>query len=250
MNRLWKSLNPARYGRHEAAATSVGRSVSFIALSRRLPAVFVVVSLALFGSPVSHAEHQAPHTGQAATATKQPAPRNPPASRGEPHPPSAKTQHLGEWLATHQNLAPAEQEKALQREPGFSKLPPEQQQRLENRLRDLNNKTPEQRQRTINRVEAWERMSPEQKQQVTNSTAQLRALPPDRQISLRKAFRDLRGVPPDERQAVLNSGRFQSQYSPQERGILSNLLTIEPYQPNRATPAQAPPSTLPIPAYR
>jgi Protein of unknown function (DUF3106) len=250
MNRLWKSLNPeARNGKHEPAAVPAGRSVFSSALFLCLQAMVVVSSLAI-SSTVSYAEHQAPHPGQTAPAPKSPAPKPPPSPHNEPHPPSAKTQHLGDWLATHQNLPPAEQEKALQREPGFSKLPPEQQQRLENRLRDLNNKTPEQRQRTINRVEAWERMSPAQKQQVANSTAQLRALPPDRQLPLRKAFRDLRDVPPDQRQAILNSSRFQAEFSPHERGILSNLLTIEPYQPNRAAPAQSPPSTLPIPAYR
>jgi hypothetical protein len=30
---------------------------------------------------------------------------------------------------------------------------------------------------------------------------------------------------------VLNSSRYQSQFSPQERGILSDVLRIEPYEP-------------------
>jgi hypothetical protein len=30
---------------------------------------------------------------------------------------------------------------------------------------------------------------------------------------------------------VLNSARFQNQFSPDERGILSNFLRIEPYEP-------------------
>jgi hypothetical protein len=167
--------------------------------------------------------------------------------------PGARTQHLADWLQTHQHLAPADQQKALQQEPGFKSLPPAQQQRLITRLQDLNNKTPEQRQRTLNRVEMWERMSPAQKQQVTNSTAQLRALPPDRQVPLRRAFRDLRDLPPEQRQQMLNSSEFQGQFSAQERGILGNLLTVEPYQANRpanANPSQPPQSNVPIPAYR
>jgi hypothetical protein len=170
-----------------------------------------------------------------------------------PHPPSARTQHLADWLQTHQHLAPADQQKALQQEPGFKNLPPAQQQRLMTRLQDLNNKTPQQRQRTLDRVEVWERMSPAQKQQVTNSTAQLRALPADRQVPLRRAFRDLRDLPPAQRQQMLNSSQYQGEFSAQERGILNNLLTVEPYQANRpppANPSQAPASNVPIPAYR
>jgi len=32
---------------------------------------------------------------------------------------------------------------------------------------------------------------------------------------------------------VLNSARFQNQFSPGERNILSNFLRIEPYEPAR-----------------
>jgi hypothetical protein len=50
---------------------------------------------------------------------------------------------------------------------------------------------------------------------------------------MKNAFRDLRSVPPDQRDIVLNSARYQSQFSPQERGILSDMLRVEPYQPPR-----------------
>ena len=45
------------------------------------------------------------------------------------------------------------------------------------------------------------------------------------------AFRDLRAVPPDQRQTVLNSSRYQNAFSPQERGMLTDVLRAEPYQP-------------------
>jgi hypothetical protein len=201
-------------------------------------------------------QHNAPQTynppPQSYNAPHYAPPSVPPKSQSQ-YPARVQQQHLGDWLQTHQHLAPAEQQKALQQEPGFNKLPPAQQQRLITRLQDLNNKSPEQRQRTIDRVETWERMSPAQKQQVANSTAQLRSMPPDRQLPLRRAFRDLRDMPPEQRQQILNSSRFQGEFSSQERGILSNLLTVEPYQANRpmpANPSQTPPSTVPIPAYR
>ena len=48
---------------------------------------------------------------------------------------------------------------------------------------------------------------------------------------MRNAFRDLKAVPPDQRSIVLNSSRYQGQFSPEERGILSNMLRVEPYAP-------------------
>jgi len=56
-------------------------------------------------------------------------------------------------------------------------------------------------------------------------------LPPDRQALMRNAFRDLRAVPLDQRQTVLNSSRYQGVFTPDERGILGDVLRAEPYQP-------------------
>jgi hypothetical protein len=50
---------------------------------------------------------------------------------------------------------------------------------------------------------------------------------------VKRAFRDLREVPPGQRQMVLNSSRYQGVFSPEERGILTNFLRVEPYQPPR-----------------
>ena len=38
-------------------------------------------------------------------------------------------------------------------------------------------------------------------------------------------------LPPGARENALGSARFQAEYTPQERTIISNLLSIEPYQP-------------------
>ena len=53
----------------------------------------------------------------------------------------------------------SEQQKALQSEPGFNRLPPEGQQRVMNGLARLDSMPPEQRQRTIGQIEAWERLT-------------------------------------------------------------------------------------------
>jgi phage-related protein len=138
--------------------------------------------------------------------------------------------HLGTWLQRHQNLSPDQQERALQSEPGFNRLPPETQQKLLNRLRQINQMPPQQRQRTVDHIEAMERLTPQMRQQVRTSFQEFRSLPQDRQRMVRKAFRDLREYPPEQRTAMMNSPKFQAQFSPQERSILGNILAVEPYQ--------------------
>jgi Protein of unknown function (DUF3106) len=139
--------------------------------------------------------------------------------------------HLGTWLQRHGNLPPEQQERAFQSEPGFKNLPPDQQQQLLNRLRQLNRMPPNQRQRTVDHIEALERLSPQMRQQVRASFQDFHALPEDRQRMVRKAFRDLREYPPEQRQALMNSGQFQAQFTQRERGILGNILAVEPYHP-------------------
>jgi hypothetical protein len=139
--------------------------------------------------------------------------------------------HLGPWLQRHGNLPPEQQERALQSEPGFSRLPPETQQKLLNRLHQINRMPPNQRQRTLDRIEAMERLSPQMRQQVSRSLQEYRFLPPDRQRMVKKAFRDLRAYPPEQRAVMMRSPVFQSQFTPQERFMLGNILAVEPYQP-------------------
>jgi len=80
------------------------------------------------------------------------------------------------------------------------------------------------------RAEAIERLSPAERMQVNQSARQLAAMPPDRQTMVRRAFKDLSAVPVDQRETVLNSARYNATFSPQERGVLSNLLRVEPYE--------------------
>jgi len=97
----------------------------------------------------------------------------------------------------------------------------------------VNQMPDEQRQRRLARAEALEHMSPQERMRVTNSAQRWAAQPPERQAQMRSAFRDLRGVPEDQRSTVLNSDRYKGQFSPEERGILSDMLRAEPYQPAR-----------------
>ncbi|WP_373694103.1 DUF3106 domain-containing protein [Edaphobacter paludis] len=131
----------------------------------------------------------------------------------------------------HGNMPLAQQQRALENEPGFRQLPPQTQQQLRNRLTQLNDMPPAQRQRLIERNEAIERLTPQQRQQVRGAMQQLGTLPADRRRMVARAFRDLREMDPSQRQAILSSDRFRSQFSPQERGTLSQLLDVEPLLP-------------------
>jgi uncharacterized protein DUF3106 len=150
----------------------------------------------------------------------------PPQQRGE-----SKQEHLSQWMDRHSNLSLPEQQKALESEPGFHNLSPESQQRLRNSLAKLHSMSPEQRQRYLSRTEAMERLTPDQRQQVRSAMGQLGSLPVDRQRQVSRAFWKLRGMPESQRQATLNSDKFKTHFSDQERSTINNLLSAEPYLP-------------------
>jgi hypothetical protein len=160
-----------------------------------------------------------------------------PAQSQGPHPRFVGGQqpHLGTWLQRHGDLPPDQQEKALRSEPGFNRLPAETQQNLLERLRQINRMPPKQRQRLVDHIEAMERLTPQMRQQVRASLQEFRVLPEDRQRLMKKAMRDLREYPPEQRAAMMNSGQFESQFTAHERGILGNILAVEPYHPVRGS---------------
>jgi hypothetical protein len=145
--------------------------------------------------------------------------------------PKANQEHLGQWMDRHSNLPLADQQRALEKEPGFRDLPPQTQQRMRDRLTQLNNMTPEQRRRMLDHTEAMEQLSPPQRQQVRSALQQYQGLPQDRRRLVARAFRDLREMPQPQREAIMNQDRFRSQFSDQERSTLSGLLAVEPYLP-------------------
>ena len=141
--------------------------------------------------------------------------------------------HLGAWLNEHRNLPVQDQERIQRNDPSFRRLTPTNQQRLVQQLHQVNGLTEEQRQRRLARTEIIEHLSPQDRMQVERSYRRWPTLPVERQALMKAAFRDLRSVPVDQRQTVLNSSRYQGVFTPEERGILSDFLRVEPYQPAR-----------------
>jgi hypothetical protein len=154
-----------------------------------------------------------------------------------PNRPNQTQQHLAGWMEQHRTLPLAEQQRALENEPGFRTLPPQEQQKLRQRLMQLNQMPPEQVQKQMNRVEDMERLQPAQRQQVRNAMAQLGSLPEYRRHVVNRAFFQIRDMPPGQREAYLNSPQFRAQFNDQERGAIYGLLNITPIWP----PLQAPP---------
>jgi hypothetical protein len=81
------------------------------------------------------------------------------------------------------------------------------------------------------RADIIEHLSPQERMRTNFSARRWAELPQQRQAMMKNAFRDLRAVPLDQRQTVLNSSRYQGVFTPEERGILSDMLRVEPYQP-------------------
>lgn len=144
-------------------------------------------------------------------------------------------EHLPQWWQAHRGLTPQQQADAMRREPGFRSLPQGQQQRLLNRLRNLDSRPPEVQQRMLNRVEMFERLSPERQQEVRGASQAFSHLPPQRKSMMIRAFQQLRQMPPSERERMLHSG-YGQQFTPQERTVLGNMLSIEPYQSQPSQP--------------
>jgi hypothetical protein len=148
-------------------------------------------------------------------------------------PPQAPPSHLGNWLNQHHNLSVHDQERMLRSDPSFRRLPPGDQQRMIEQLYQVDQLNEQQRQRRLGRAAMIERLSPQERMQVNFSARRWAALPPDRQAVMKHVFQNLRRVPLEQRSMVLNSHHYQGLLSPEERGILSDLLRIEPYQPPR-----------------
>jgi hypothetical protein len=141
-------------------------------------------------------------------------------------PPRRPGGHAGDWLRRYKDLPPAEQERALQSDPGFRRLSPEKQQLLRQRLRHFSSLPPQQQLRMLNRMETWEHLTPAQKAQARQIFGQIRQLPPDRQRAVNTAIHELRGMPPEQRERIINSDRLKGMFSDQEREMMRGATRL------------------------
>jgi hypothetical protein len=148
--------------------------------------------------------------------------------------------HAGDWLRKHKDQSPADRERALENDPGFRHLPQAQQQQLRQRLQHFSNLPPEQQRRMLDNMERWEHLTPTQKQQVRDVRGRMQQLPDNRRRMVTTAVRDLGAVRPGEREAIIDSKRFKSMFSPEEREIMrsASRLPFAPPEGGAAAPEQ------------
>lgn len=145
-----------------------------------------------------------------------PAQRQQPGARQQQQP----RPHVGDWLRRYKDLPPSEQERALQNDPWFRRLPAERQQQLRQRLQNFANLPPQRQLRMLNRMDTWEHLTPEQKEEARRIFGQMQQLPPERRRLVHTAIDDLRAMPPQQREQVINSDRFKGMFSDQERQLM------------------------------
>ena len=164
-------------------------------------------------------------------------PQKIPAKNAAKHP----TNRLGDWLQSHKDLSPDQQEKALESDPKFKKLTPDRQAALKERLRKFNALPPEQRQRALQRMNYMAALSADQRQQLRDANRTLETLPQDRKVMVHTALRHLRKMDPQQREETMHSDKFRSTFSDQEQGILKQLSAINPPQQGASPTSQATP---------
>lgn len=155
-----------------------------------------------------------------------PPPPAPHAEVSHPGPNRVQQGHAGDWLRQYGDLPPDEQERALQSDPAFRRLPSERQQKLRERLQHFSSLTPQQQLRVLNRMETWEHLTPAQKQEARQLFGEFRQLPVERQRTVTTAIEDLRAMPPEQREQVINSERFKGMFSDQERELMRGAARL------------------------
>ena len=146
----------------------------------------------------------------------------------------------GDWLRRYKDKSPQEQEKALNSDPEFQKLPPERQQKLRERLREFNQMPPQKQERVLDRMQQFEQLTPQQRQQARSLQGEVKDVPPERRQQMRIALRNLRQMDAEQRERVMNSDRFKERFNDHERDILKGMLAL-PIGPGAEQPATTPP---------
>jgi len=135
-------------------------------------------------------------------------------------------QRTGDWLRSNQGKSFAQQKQSLENDPDFKKLPPQRQQELQQRLQKFNSLPPEQQQRILERIDKFNRMTPQQRAQARALLDRMRALPEERRELVRQQIHALVGMNPNQRQQFMNSEKFNEQYTPDERDMMTRALEL------------------------
>jgi hypothetical protein len=160
-------------------------------------------------------------------------------ARAAGHPAQNQPGHAGYWLRRYKDLPPEQQRRSLENDPQFRKLPPPRQAQMLQRLQQFSSLPPQAQERILRRMEIWEHLTPEQKRQGRELHWQLQQLPPDRRQAINRALLSMRNLTPEQREQRINSGQFDSEFSPQERSLLRGASRL-PLAPSDGFQPEAP----------
>lgn len=131
------------------------------------------------------------------------------------------------WGERLRDMSPEEQQKFMQNNEQFQRLPPGRQDQIRRNLQRWNNLSPEQKQRARQAEAALERMTPEQRQYVRNTLLpKWQAMPPERRQAINRHLAMLRNMSPATQEAALNDPRFTEGLSPDEQSMLRELNSL------------------------
>ncbi len=109
---------------------------------------------------------------------------------------------------------------------------------MQQRLQHFNSLPAQRQQLILNRMETWEHLTPQQKEQARQLHSQFSQLPADRRQAVQNGVKALRGMPPEVRQRQIDSDRYKSMFSPEERDLLrgTSRLPLAPTEGEENVP--------------
>jgi hypothetical protein len=137
-------------------------------------------------------------------------------------------QHLPQnWMKRLQRMSPEEQQRFLENNRRFQRLPAWRQEQIRSRLKLWNRLSPEQKRILIRRARILERMPPAERRRIRQVILpQWRQLPPARRRILVEKLRQLQPLSPEERRKRLANPKFERGLSPKERDLLREISKL------------------------
>jgi hypothetical protein len=87
-------------------------------------------------------------------------------------------------------------------------------------------------------METWEHLTPGQKDEVRNLFGRMQQLSPDRRRMVTTAIRDLRAMPAPQRELIIDSNRFKTMFSPEERDMMRGAARLPLAPPENGRPEE------------
>jgi len=133
----------------------------------------------------------------------------------------------GPWVQRLADKSPEEQERFLQNNREFQNLPPERQAQVRRNLQKWNALSPAQKDQMIHSYDRLRQMTPQQRDLYQNQILpKWQQMTPDRRQLINGRLHTLQAMPPDAQQRSLNDPRFMQGLSPDEQGVLRNLVSL------------------------